>query len=258
MASKEERVLAQRMANLLNEFLEKDLTKEDMSAPGQIEHYWKILEENFWRKKMTIQDCVDYTKWTHLGDNSWHQEFISPAPVGFFKAEYSYLFKEILGPIKDEEIEFAIAILLFHKFLNYLREGDSKGLKWGLRPKSYEDLFAKPIDGHVPRYFDPFISRYEKSFNDDLKWSMHYLKKCKDKLCGKWKGGKGDLQVRSSGRRKWFVQTGNKEFCCHGCASRYRKRMKEGKGDLQLSYRTRRRNKKKVAISEGGINGAKQ
>ena len=33
--------------------------------------------------------------------------------------------------------------------------------------------------------------------------------------------------------------------------------MKEGKGDLQLSYRARRPNKKKVEISEGGINAEK-
>jgi len=54
------------------------------------------------------------------------------------------------------------------------------------------------------------------------------LRKCKDDLCG-----------------KWFVQRSNKDFCSHGCAARFRKRMKAGKGDLQKSYRARRTNKKK-------------
>lgn len=54
------------------------------------------------------------------------------------------------------------------------------------------------------------------------------LRKCKDDLCP-----------------NWFVRKPNKDFCCHGCAARYRKRMKEGKGDLQKSYRARRPNKKR-------------
>jgi len=66
---------------------------------------------------------------------------------------------------------------------------------------------------------------------DALRNLLWQLRKCKDNLCG-----------------KWFVQRGKKklkEFCSHGCAARYRKRMEEGRGDQQKSYRPRRPNKKK-------------
>lgn len=63
---------------------------------------------------------------------------------------------------------------------------------------------------------------------DELMNLLRNLKKCEDNLCG-----------------NWFVRRPKKIFCRHGCASRYRKRMKEGKGNQQTSYRPRGPNKKK-------------
>ena len=218
---KKKKAEARRIAIFLNKFLEKNLKEKDVSTASKIKIYWKTLEKNFWRQKME-----------------------PPGPYCLINPDRLNAVLDIPGGLKTEEVGAANVILWLHQLLKSVRD------KFEKQKEIYEE---KEDDGRAvenlidyarimrTKLKDPVNLEYEIIFEADLAEFMCYLERCEDNLCN-----------------KWFVQRSNKIFCSHGCASRYRKRMKEGKGDLQLSYRARRPNKKKAAMSEGGINGKKE
>jgi len=233
--SKEDKVKAQRLANLLNDFLEKDLSEKDLSTPNKVTKYWKILKNNLWQREME-----------------------PPGPFCLLRTESMDTFTEIPGLHRAEDIGSANTILWLHQMLKFCREQFENPEKfYDLNEDDYayddrdEDGFEKwypylQYSGDWRLYSwdlaamrtelkNPINFPYELVFNSDLNSNTDLLKRCNDNLCG-----------------KWFVRRPNKKFCCHGCAARYYKRMKVGKGDLQLSYRPRRPNKKKLDLERMG------
>lgn len=205
--TKETKAKAQRLAILLNEFLEKNIKSEDLSAPNKIGQYWKLLERNLWQRKMDPSGA-----YCLLG------------------SDHSDASMDIPGLQTAEKVGAGNIILWLHELLRSVRA----------RFEEPEEIYDDKDDDDQAKnrlidyaqimrtkLRDPLNSEYEIIFEADLIEFMSYLERCKDTLCG-----------------KWFVRRPNKIFCCHNCAARYLKRMK-GKGDLQRSYRARRPNKKK-------------
>lgn len=243
--SKEEKAKAKMLGTLLNEFLEKDLKEKDLSTPNKISNYWKILEKNLWQQEMeppgpfcplksehmdASTDITGLHKAEHIGSANtilWLHQFLK-FRLDLFENPKKFYPADKRGYIDDEYRDD------WFPYFHYLKNQDPRTPKKAIKNK--RPSFLRNLDGETfdldelrTEVKDPVSYPYGYIFGRDLKENMSFLERCKDNLC-----------------RKWFIRRPNKEFCCHKCAARYRKRMKVGKGDLQLSYRPRRPNKKKT------------
>ena len=202
-------VRLQRLATLLNEFVEKDMKMEDLVFdPARVDNYWKLLEENLWKRKMEFDDG---DRWTLI----WVlYESLKGVWGRFNKARDGLIFCD-----HDSLIEHDMEVVL--------KARDARG--------SYT-----PEDAN-----DPVIIPYELLFEADLIMFMQRLRRCKDDKCRRWfplpkkLKKEGDRWVTLPCKRE-------KEYCCQRHASRYYQKMKRTKdrekyNEDQRKYRAERK-----------------
>jgi len=182
-------VRLKRLAALLNDFVEKDLKMEDLFDPLTVDHYWKLLEENLWGRKMESADGHD--RWSLI----WVlYEMLKGVWDRFNKAREGLIF-----PDHDS---------LFEREMRALYIGT------GLRDKLEDE------DGN-----DPSVIPYERIFEADLIMLIPRLRRCKDDQCHRWFAL--PKKLRKEGDRWVTVRyKREKEYCCQRHASRYYQKMK--------------------------------
>lgn len=183
-------IMLQRLATLLNEFIEKDIKREELFDPAKVAYYWNILEENLWYQKMEFP--VE-----HRGSLIFRLHDYLKGVLDHFDKERAFRYEDSI----------IVELATEREVLNYLDEERKRDIRG---PRRYDRLDT-PI--------------YRPLFATHLEIFMPRLRRCKDNRCRRW--FVLPKKYKKEGDR-WFALPWKreKEYCCHGHASRHYQKIK--------------------------------